>query len=57
MGVSNTRAKHKGRPIGSKIRGILVYRIPERISRLLLYNQDYQKLFVAINTIFLMKTI
>ena len=38
MKVSSTHAKHKGRLVGSKIRGISIYKISKRISRLLLYS-------------------
>ena len=30
MGVSNTRVEHKGRLVGSKIRGTLIYRTSRR---------------------------
>ena len=52
IGVSSTRAEHKGRLVGSKVRSISVYRIFKRVSWLLLYSQDYQKVFIAINIIF-----
>ena len=57
MGVSNTHVKHKGIPIRSKVSDISMYRISKRISGLLLYSQDYYKVFVVINAMFLMKII
>ena len=57
IGVSNTHVEYKGRLVGSKVRSISVYRIFKRVSGLFLYSQDYQKVFIAINIIFLMKTI
>ena len=38
MGMSNTRAKHKSRPIGSKVNGIPIYKVSKSISRSLLYS-------------------
>ena len=57
MEVFNTRAEHKSRPIRSKVKGVLAYMIPKTILGLLPDNQNYQKVFIATNTKFLIQTI
>ena len=55
MRVPSICVEHKGRPIGSKVSGILVYSISKWILRLLLYSQGNQKVFVGKK--FMIKTI
>ena len=55
--MSSTHAEYKGRPIGSKVRGMSIYKISKRILWPLLYSQDNQKVFVSANTRFMINTI